>query len=214
MLSFYTDVLDIATQNDGKVFGGFVRDVIVPYLNNKETSKPKDMDLWFTCEECLIKFGSLMKLKYPSSKNYDYFYVKNCVSYGVNIKRYHLRIEFEEQFMHLDLVLSDEIPVNDFKFNTLCYSYQDGVFVPFNYSEKKIQQILNKEAHMLPNYIPIIKSKIDNLGMRTIKRIQERYVNIGYKVFLPNKEEIPRFPKDDYRYKIRRVVKNYMKKDV
>ena len=185
MNSFYTSIITGATRCGGKVYGGFVRGYLIPFLNNRKTSEPRDIDLWFTSETDINDFIEFLK------DNFAIEDITKCESngYGVNVERKNITISEGENRIALDVVLANDIPVNDFDVNTLCYTCKDDVFIPFNYNQEIVDNILNRRAQMLPRYmecifLPAGWTKTDIL----LGKIRERFYLKGYKIYIFDKD--------------------------
>lgn len=151
----------------GKVFGGYVTDLLVPSLNMKPTFKFEDVNIWFTknknadnfinrtngrivCEQNIIK-GSW-------EKRICSFYIKGIDAVCVNI------------------FISVIFPVRDLDVN--CLTYGKSGFIPS--STLSINKILERNATMLEEYWEIVKTNHSEQ-----KKLRENYLYKGWKIYLP-----------------------------
>jgi hypothetical protein len=197
-------VLPAAGKCGGKVFGGFVRDILVPHyemgvkLENCESFK--DVDLWFTSSESYQKFRTLLGLETecncgacacPSNERFGYTFNMH----NVWLERNGIHISF------MDCVIADTYPVNDFDVNFLTYQFTgsgeytkkvEGNLFPFNSTYRYAYKV----AHMRQEYLAKLdlskysRREISGEVYYRILRIHKRYLQRGWKVFLPNGEQI------------------------
>ena len=129
------EILTIANNYDGQVYGGFVRDVIVPRKNNGICDVSfKDVDIWFKDKiasslfiaELIKTFNIENEPKW--NKNFDYNQQKNK---GFSRSQY--RIYSKNEFLfHIDVITSEKLPVNDFLVNTITYKRTEKGFIKTN----------------------------------------------------------------------------------
>lgn len=183
-----TNIISKATLYNGKVYGGFVRDVIVPRLYNPKLDVDfKDIDLWFqdqtmsnVFEESLTKnfliksslflnvqirqsgeFGQRKDLEYPSE--------------GKSFNRVKFSVHFKEKLMfYIDIITCELLPVNDFNVNTLCYQFKSGFVTDNKNSTFLISEIKNKRATMLKEY------EKKNLSHHYVIRINRIFFEKGW----------------------------------
>ncbi len=110
-----------ASEHNGCVFGGYVRDVVLPiYLNKSDVKiedlKFKDIDLWFKNDEDATAFitamGSMLR------PNPIYNITDSSIEYPFIRKQYHV-ITGETILFWIDIIISETLPVNDFEINTV-----------------------------------------------------------------------------------------------
>ena len=149
-------ILTIANDYDGQVYGGFVRDVIVPRINNANCNVSfKDVDIWFQDKIAVHHFISELvknfKIENENKWNKDFDYNNQK---GANFSREQYRIYSKAEFLfHIDVITSDNLPVNDFDVNTITYRY-DGKFQKVRGLTGK-KSIINKTAIMFEDYNPL-----------------------------------------------------------
>lgn len=141
-----TDVMvciHVASKYNGKVFGGFVRNVLVPQTFNQHVNGYKDVDLWFTCEEDAIKFVNDMDDKL-SLINKDKNYL-NAIVYRFQ------RIIYRMHNATIDVIISPTLPVDDLNVNQLTFSegYKSFGLEP---THVLINKIRNKKATTIADF--------------------------------------------------------------
>jgi hypothetical protein len=191
--------LRIAGKYDGKVFGGYVRGVLVPRDFNPHCEVSfKDVDLWFTdskkAEHFISEMGSNFKpipefttttsdRHYPFNRvQYHYFVNGICIAW-------------------FDLIISETFPVDDFDVNCLTFGYVDGhkcwdvnerlqmdwthpkTNDPFPMSILK-DRIMRKEARLLPSIETLFFCSPGNISRQIVlmHRFKKRYHQLGWKI--------------------------------
>lgn len=107
----------------GRLFGGYVRDLLVPHLilgrplNDLDF---KDVDIWFETQKEADKFvehmGPFLKLVQPWGSKTPH---EHCPQfYPASRQQYMLQLN-DKDFCLVDVVVNDIIPVNDFSVNCL-----------------------------------------------------------------------------------------------
>lgn len=186
MDNLYIDIIERASKCNGKVYGGFVRDYLVPFLNNRRTFKPKDIDMWFDCETNIDTFIKDLRNVYNVFNIFKF----GPGQYGININRTILSVESNGKSVDIDLVYSLELPVNDFNVNKLCYTCEKGVFIPYNYDQEIVNNILQKEAYMLPGYIKYLISDTPWISSSLLSRIYSSLHLRGYSIYMHDYDKI------------------------
>jgi len=209
-----SECLSVAGKYNGKCYGGFVRDVLVPLSANKGNSNLvsnwKDVDIWFTTETDMKSFikdmgRKLKAVRYQQSITEE----RKNVLYNWPRNQYHLYI-WNVNVAWIDVIVSPELPVNDFDVNHLTYCYRPNSlfnsyiwgdcgdvtvegnvkeFVTIDYVQKCI---LNKVATMDREYIDMLSD--EEHGMDRLERVQNRYINRGWKVMVGERELKLEFP--------------------
>jgi nicotinamide mononucleotide adenylyltransferase len=170
-----TNCVKVASKFDGRLFGGFVRGVIVPRtFNAKARVHYKDVDLWFTNKEqaeAFTRSAGLVPVHVGSS----------CLRateefYKFGREQYHL-VRDDVVLAWIDVVISPTIPVNDFNVNRLTVRYDESgipIFESFGSEDVNtlMDAILHKKVEMLPDYLPIIRSNPFHY-----RRIKENYLD-------------------------------------
>ena len=152
-------LIEIASKYNGRVFGGFVRNVLVPQTFNQKIDGYKDVDLWFQSEVDASNFvndmGELLKVINKNTQHY-----KDAIVYQFKRKLYRL------QNATIDIIISETLPVNDLNVNQLTYSFLEG-YQSFGSDsiQTLITLILNKKAKILPGFTYVGKDQEKRLDM-------------------------------------------------
>lgn len=205
VLAQINDMIAIASGYGGAVFGGYVRDVLVPRKFTPGCPVQfKDVDLWFSngsaCAKFLERMGDRLKI---------------VTDFPVESDLY----EFERQQYHLfshgtclawvDVVVSKTFPVNDFDINYLIYRNRNGLGTFGTFSEvpvsKLMDRINSKTVRILPGYVKIITDGSNPNSHVHQRRVQERYLKRGWKVFYAREPYTGR--PEDFIYWIRSLVR-------
>ena len=150
-------ILTIASDHDGQVYGGFVRDVIVPRINDPNCDVSfKDVDIWFRgkiaethfiCE--LVKNFNIQSESSPWNREIDYS------NQDINFFRNQYRIYSKNEFLfYIDVITSDKLPVNDFYVNCITYKYTGKEFEKINDNHMTCS-FKDKTAIMFEDYNPV-----------------------------------------------------------
>ena len=181
--------ITVACKHGGAIFGGYVRDVLVPRKFNPTCPVQfKDVDIWFsntTHRDAFIKeMGGRLQI---ADRN-------NGHSNGPESKKLY---EFERQQYHLfshdtcvawlDIITSVDFPVNDFDVNRVTYRKIDGVGCFEGYrgpTQHLLHRILLKHARLLPAYWAILynENKPSPKQQLHIRRVIRRYVKRGWTI--------------------------------
>lgn len=165
----------------GRVFGGYVRDVIVPRSYNSTCHVTfKHVDVWFTCQEDADMFVETMGSSFKKNPHWD-MYMSNPI-YKFGHKQYSLHAA-DTIIAWFGVNVSPTIPVDDFNVNCLTYLVTENGFLPESFGKYSVEQLLtmikDKEAIMLPEY----KSKLTGSHKTIhINRIKTRYIERGWKI--------------------------------
>lgn len=121
--SYIEACVALAVKNNGKVFGGFVRDVIHPLSRGIElkTLNFKDIDIWFTTDSDAAKFVEEMGVRLVQNTRTKEFDITRKGFYKFGCTHYHI-YQDDVCIAWMDIVISTEVPVDDFDVNTLCYN--------------------------------------------------------------------------------------------
>ena len=180
VLDIITDSLKIAGTYGGRVFGGFMRDVIVPRMFNPKCQvKFKDVDIWFTSQEnakaFVCEMGRDLKLMIDVQP-------ENTV-YKFQRQQYYL-YKYDTCVAWIDVVVSETIPVNDFNINrlTCCYTQKTKQFESYGPENKLalMDAIKNKCATMLPEYEEFLSGQYRSCHVQRLNRI---YLQRGWNVY-------------------------------
>jgi hypothetical protein len=188
----------------GYVFGGYLRDFIIPNLEREIT----DIDLWFKTKEDFNRFiNNDSKLRFVGTTT-------NFELYNAPIKHYEL-VVYNTLLVHVSIIISPTLPVNDFDVNCLTkqyYCYYNGDIDPCNYSLPSnislLTQIKNKEMNMLPSYLEHLTGKYGEYHLQRVENFIKKGWTVklyGFKV--SNKEELVRYLKNNmphlFKYQLR-----------
>lgn len=175
-------IIEWASLFNGKVFGGYVRDVIVPRLVSPTANVTfRDIDFWFRTKESVDDFIKALR------DNHDIKEVPttNIVPYTNERKLYHL-FRINGEIVQIDIVISEIFPVDDFNVNCLIYDYDNNGPQLSSYSSKYskdelINNINKKEMTILEGY----QDKLmygSGYSEHHIKRINTRFIANGWSI--------------------------------
>lgn len=160
-------IVGSANVNGGLVFGGFVRDVVLcPKVVNP---KFNDLDLWFADVSSSQQF--IKKLK-----SSDYVLEENPEGSDDDDDHRYFVYGKGQAICKIDIVVSKDLPVDDFEVNRLMYSYiNNELYMP---APCDIDQVIrmanvtgaNRETVMLASYAKRILTADD----RQLRKIAER----------------------------------------
>ena len=152
-------ILTFANAYDGKIYGGFVRDVIIPRINDLNcTVSFKDIDIWFShaiySKAFINSLEYNLKIEKGSFLDRDLDYSKTSKDSKFSRRQYRIYSENGDKFLfHIDVITSDKLPVNDFFVNTITYNYINNEFVKSDNCD--LRAITNKIAMMFGDYNPV-----------------------------------------------------------
>lgn len=175
-------ILALASHYNGKFFGGYVRDVIVPRMKDPNCNVSfKDVDIWFTSDKDaegfsdVMRFTEKMRSCQPSRTSENEY----------KFKRTQYLVPNNACHFFIDVIVSKNFPVNDFNVNFLTYSLVDGVktleAMGFYFKDLLIESIHKKEAYMLGLYAKELNRKDWALNAHTT-RFNERYIARGWTI--------------------------------
>jgi len=178
-------ILSIANTQKGRVYGGFVRDVVIPriHIPNCKVSF-KDIDIWFKTSNDSKAFVNALELALNIQKH---SFLDRSLDYPDSFKftREQYRVyspDGSEFLFHIDVITSHKLPVDDFNVNTITYKYEKNNF--YNCKHEAIELfIINKIACMLENYN--IKG-----GYKHFERINRIFFKKGWIVRCTKKNEM------------------------
>lgn len=193
-------VVQIASRHSGLCFGGFVRDVLVPYMNNPSLDKAvfSDVDLWFTEQKDADAFISDTKF-ILSLINEEYsltFELNSSPHPGGKIypfgrEQYHLYLG--KQFISfIDVVVSSTIPVDDFDINRLTIRIEEGKLISkfFGQSLNILDDTERKRTTMLDSYIKrLLKDDVNQSIF--LRRVNENYLAKGWIITCMKQHVLP-----------------------
>lgn len=181
-IKLINDCIDVASKHDGRVFGGYVRNVLVPASFNKKSPGFKDVDLWFKnindAEAFEFEMGTKLEiLKFTDRYNNQ----EGQVVYPFDRQQFML-MDHKKSVVIIDVIVSEKMPVNDLDVNQLTYSTTKG-WVSYNNAPSWTLQchINNKVAYRLPGYS---EKDYKNKGMNWIPQIDrlQKLEELGWKV--------------------------------
>ena len=139
-----------ATKYGGKVFGGFVRNVLVPKHFNQPLCGYKDVDFWFKDEEMASLFVKNMvaigTLCTKVQNHDDAMYKFKRTQYLLYNRMY------SNGSIIVDVVISSTLPVDDFDVNQLTYDTKGFQSLSSKTTCELLNNINNKRATILPDY--------------------------------------------------------------
>jgi hypothetical protein len=148
--------IKIASNYNGKVFGGYLRDVIIPKtIKHMDQCSFKDVDFWFKnshdSDSFIDQISDIYNFKVQHQSSVD-----NNLPYKFNRKQYYLYIN--NYCLLFDIIISELFPVDDFNVNFLTYSYKNDkelIECQSKLFEKDelINYIYQKQMIILPTYI-------------------------------------------------------------
>lgn len=173
-------ILTLANTYDGKVYGGFVRDVIVPRINDSNCIVTfKDLDIWFCNEEYSEAFINTLTHNFKIEiGNGSFLHLDYNVDVKFTRKQYRIYSQNDSKFLfHIDIITSEKLPVNDFNVNTITYKYIKDEFVKTDSCDLRF--ITNKIAIMFDDYNPE--------SIKYYERINRIFFSKGWTVKCNNK---------------------------
>lgn len=208
-ITFLLDkILPSASNHGGRTFGGFVRDVLVPYkVFNGDITKCqnfKDLDLWFESKEDIKGFMKDMKIQkgYELTKQSPLEEMDPEPDYSglYPFKVYHVMIcDGDKPMTFADIILANKFPVNDFDVNTLVAHsfcpiseakslemifYLESLNKRFT-TESLVIGIMHKTANMLESYQDKASHPYrTEHNRKIINRIKTRYLDRGWTVLV------------------------------
>lgn len=176
-----------ASKYGGKVFGGYVRDVIVPRLDDRNCAVEfKDVDVWFREQGGADSFVKAMGKSFFLGRKTD------CPLLYKFTRQQYMFFQYDTFVANFDIIVSNELPVDDFDVNRLTYHVGDNEFIPYSGSEAVEyikRSIINKTATMLPEYkekLTRVREFPLHLNPDTaqihIDRLKNRYLERGWTI--------------------------------
>jgi hypothetical protein len=171
-------MLNVAGQYGGAVFGGYLRDVLIPRLSEPTwTAEWANVNLWFTscgfAEQFVAQMGSNLRHVAGGSGHYS-----GNLYHG------------ERRVTAVFIVASATLPVNDFDVNQAAVFYQNGRMhtVPGLPDHEFLGwKIERKRATMLPSYARLLLTMEDKYALRRhFERLIKRYMERGWTIYTPD----------------------------
>lgn len=167
--------IQIATQFDGCVFGGYVRNVVVPRLYGKQSPGFKDVDFWFKTQyqaDCFVNaLPNLLKLN-----DHD-------VQFQQDVYLFERKQYLYNHFVIFDIIISPTLPVNDFDVNQLTYSGNGFKSYGVKNANELCKLINKKYMSELPEYNP---GKMSTKRRHVQNMRLEKFRSMGWTIFTYN----------------------------
>lgn len=186
-LKAVTDMLLVAGKYNGRVFGGYVRDVIVPLLHSTCPVTFKDVDIWFTAEEDAKLFVEEMGVSLTELNAETHFKETGSVHLTGLRDDKHARwengpvlYEFKRWFAilnrdelalsYVDIIINEEFPVDDFNVNCISVRY---------FKNDDVDTDMVCHGYELDKIIKAIENKTMTMKSAYLERLRERnsYIN-------------------------------------
>ena len=180
VLANIAECLTVAGLYGGNVFGGYVRDVVVPRLIDPECHvKFSDVDIWFTnkrnADEFVEKMGQKLK-KSPFSSVGEHTYQFERTLYNFYCGNIFVA--------YIKLVISEVLPVDDFDINSYYVPYINNMPVTTGLAGL-VGCYESKLAHMLPYYFELLNNPSTN--ETHYRRVRELLAK-GWRIVLGDSE--------------------------
>jgi hypothetical protein len=186
VLSEVFKCIKLASKNSGKVFGGFVRDVIVPRIFDEECKVSfNDVDIWFKTDSDAINFINSMGNKIVRIEAADIMYNGGYPNEGNEFSRRKFKlIKWDTCLTCIDVVTSKLLPVNDFDVNEVTYSYNSSGNLVTLSPNRLIRQIIHKRATMLQT-CEVLCTENETTKKYYRERIIRNFISKGWQVYMP-----------------------------
>lgn len=185
-----TQVLQDASKLGGAVFGGYLRDVIIPRMMDlTAVVEWKDVDIWFKEKDQADQFvawmGERLRRDHPGYKEdaggvYEFIRIQYSL------------IHQDQVLTFMDVIVAETLPVNDFDVNQIAFSCVDGIFHQQAGRTLEIlaPQIKAKKATLLPSYVMLLLGLgPSNQEWKTYchwYRLGFRYLERGWTIYTPD----------------------------
>lgn len=176
------DSIKIANTYDGKVFGGYVRDVVIPKMTDpRRKCEFKDVDIWFKTDIEADLFINDMKDVYNFQIVPKLSIGDDNPHYEFNRTQYHLFVE--NIVIWFDIVITECFPVDDFDVNFLTYCYKDNKELVECESkcfdkDQLINSVNKKKMIILHSYMEKLMIKFSRDVH--VSRINKRFLSRGW----------------------------------
>jgi hypothetical protein len=192
--------LRVAGKYEGRLFGGFIRDVSIPRMYNPACFATfKDVDIWFTSTDKMNGFINEIK-EFGYELFPEHIYTKcKCSKDTLSLKHecYHYYLyHHEKQICVLDITVSKTIPVNDLNISllTFCYNLENDKVKMESFGDDKVETLIhsinNKYATILPEYyekLCDININVNGESIKIMNRLNDKYLSKGWKVYYKSK---------------------------
>lgn len=209
-------MIEHASLFGGKVFGGYVRDIVIPALKNdgryQEGTYFKDVDLWFKSQKEADDFlrDGRAKLRINPEEGFNEgrrgLYTFDCTQYLFDVED----IDGKICPVFVDIVVSDVVPVDDFSCNLLLYASGIGEHAPsfeFKVADSSYDRIFwsgteNESVNVLvhdlkrgnTDMLPTFGSKSEGNQLSMFDRMRLEKFQDKYKIFY-SQVVVDKFPK-------------------
>ena len=178
VISHSEQMIGVAKSFNGRAYGGYVRDVVISRELDMPPVLPKDVDLWFSLSSDARGFVNAMGKKLqpvPSDLKAEYPIAGS--GFG-EFKREQYLLNPLGHSINVDIIISENIPVNDYNVNKILYTGS-----PINFPKN------GKKARMLHNYLKFLASA--DLEMLDVHQKRfEKLLSRGWIVYDPDRKNI------------------------
>lgn len=140
-------LVQIAAEYNGVVFGGYVRDIIIPLkkLNrNLEQLDFKDLDFWFQSKSNAERFIAVSGLTPGQHETFD-----NPSGHYPVCRNQHLYHYKGKPFVIVDVMITDFYPVCDFSVNLVSWDgYHLKVNKPYDIVSQVVRDLIQKDEEI------------------------------------------------------------------
>ena len=186
--------LFIACANGGKAFGSFVRDIIIPRMENPLCDVSfNSVSIWFRRKDQVRRFISRMQQTIPKlGLSCTFEEVSPDISQAI-IQRYGLMGTIYNLCVHgtsiawFDIVINDDFPVTDFNVNCLTYSCKED-----NSTGKRLvhKELKSEKGYSKEDLIEAINTKeatmFDSYTLEVINDSNYRLISKGWVINIRN----------------------------
>lgn len=184
-LLFVESIIRCASEYGGRVFGGYVRDVIIPRLDDPSCDVSfRDVDIWFIDQNLSYQFIVNM------TQNHDFKLMQVVPNAASNVEKVIYELKRPNNNIIFGIVNHHVFPVDDFDVNYLYYrhindckfigEWDKGYGTQVNKDHHLVKSILKKEMIMSPKYYDKLSHNLN--GDAHIARINERFIDRGWTI--------------------------------
>jgi hypothetical protein len=184
--------LTIASKHYGKIFGDFVREVLVPnLLEVDQLITNKSTELWFrNCDQAnafIEEMGSrLISQLIPIDPSQEQDQDRNPIRWKL------INCGTGKEIISISIIISNTIPIDDLNVNKLVAHYRNNNVEFESFGSEPINvlkaYIQNKTAVMLPNYKSLLIG--DNRHVYQ-KYLNDKYLNCGWTLIYNGDQKMP-----------------------
>jgi hypothetical protein len=182
-------LISIATKCNGYVYGEFVRDVIIPKLNNSECDISfNNIDIWFKRLNDRLHFVNRLWYFFQEDKNltHDFVISEDQLKYKIS------KHPNCETLFCINAISSDQFPKQSFDVNCLKYQYYDEFVMcgyAFSYDVNSnsliFKQNINKRTVMDSDYNPKTEEEFN--------QIDKDYFQKGWSIITDKQTELSKW---------------------